>query len=507
MVDFDWGTLSLSFPQAEGRIKEEMEEYIKEPSESNLLDKLDRARDSTNEQEFNTTIKKLFDEVSKIQLKSLLEEDKNSYAKLIKNNEPIVRLLKNYPLSDLLNYRKLDRLTGEGAVRAQTANKVEPFNSEKLYRSYDFNPKQMEGEIEFNMRLEATKIKPSAEQLSYAIKPATNLIYTPDPKTDTFITDEKREHLENTTNVPPTFIPGTKRYSLPSILMDFPITDLPTVYGLVFHLDKAAEGNKTKPFEAKLSDQFIKIIKSLEERYIYPLQNDPTVVYNFSATGEIKNKITTSRRLTQRMKEQTGFTPSGEKEKARDTLFEIIRFYPDGTDEEGNPKFRKETEALDMKTAVALEQSAFTHFETQEKISIDDYQKLSEEEQTNYRPSFILSQGEGASPELVQSYADNPFLKPLTESEEEAFLGSVENLKEKYEDIREFGKKKPSKQAVVEEKLEESLANAQILITIQVKELGRFRLGRFKRNLAEGMEDKIYKYKSRFFNLKKKVGA
>ena len=68
-------------------------------------------------------------------------------------------------------------------------------------------------------------------------------------------------------------------------------------------------------------------------------------------------------------------------------------------------------------------------------------------------------------------------------------------------------KKKSEKQAVSAEKLEESLANAQILITIQVKELGRFRLGRFKRNLAEGMEDKIYKYKSRFFNLKKKVGA
>ena len=94
----------------------------------------------------------------------------------------------------------------------------------------------------------------------------------------------------------------------------------------------------------------------MEERYIYPLQNDPTVVYNFSATGEIKNKITTSRRLTQRMKDQTGFTPSGAKEKARDTLFEIIRLYPDGTDEEGNAKFRKETEALDINATIALEQ-------------------------------------------------------------------------------------------------------------------------------------------------------
>tara|TARA_Y100001938_G_C8092178_1_gene435709 strand:+ start:73 stop:1584 length:1512 start_codon:yes stop_codon:yes gene_type:complete len=503
MVNFDWGTLSLSFPQAEERIKEEMKEYIKEPSESNLLDKLDRARDSTDTEEFNAVIEKLFKDVSKIQLKSLLEEDQNSYAKLTANNEQVVRLLRNYPLSDLLNYKKLDRLTGEGAVRAQTAGKVEPFNSEKLYKSRAFKYKTMEGEVEFNMRLEAT----AAEKLTYSIKPATNLIYTPNPKTDNLITNEKREHLENTTNAPPTFIPGVKRYSLPSILMDFPITGLPELGARVINLDKAAEGNKTKPFEAKLADQFIEIIKSLEERYIYPLQNDPTVVYNFSGTGEIKNKITTSRRLTQRMKEQTGFTPSGEKEKARDTLFEIIRFYPDGTDEEGNPKFRKETEALDMKTAVALEQSAFTHFETQEKISIDAYQKLSEEEQKNYRPSFILSQGEGASPELVQSYEDNPFIKPLTESEEEAFIGSVENLSEKFEDIREFGKKKSQKQAVSAEKLEESLANAQILITFQVKELGRFRLGRFKRNLAEGMEDKIYKYKSRFFNLKKKVGA
>tara|TARA_R100000278_G_scaffold123203_1_gene111925 strand:- start:2281 stop:3789 length:1509 start_codon:yes stop_codon:yes gene_type:complete len=502
MVDFTWGTLSLSFPQAEKRIIKEMEEYIKEPSESNLLDKLDRARDSTDREEFNIIIKSLFDYVSKIQLKSLLEEDKSSYAKLTKNNEPIVRLLKNYPLSDLLNYKKLDRLTGEGAVRAQSAGKVEPFNSEKLYKSRAFNYETMEGEIEFNMRLEAT----AAEKLSYSIKPATNLIYTPNPKTDNLITEEKREHLENTTNAPPTFIPGVKRYSLPSILMSFPITGLPELGARVIILDRAKD-NKTQDFEAKLADEFIEIIKSLEERYIYPLQNDPTVVYNFSATGEIKNKTAISRRLTSRMKDQTGFTPSGAKEKKRDTLFEIIRFYPDGTDEEGKPKFRKETEALDMKTAVALEQSAFTHFETQEKISIDEYQKLSEEEQRNYRPSFILSQGEGTSPELVQSYKDNPMLKPLTEEEEEAFIGSVENVSEKFEDIRDFGKKKSQKQAVSAEKLEESLANAQILITIQVKELGRFRLGRFKRNLAEGMEDKIYKYKSRFFNLKKKVGA
>tara|TARA_R100001163_G_C5061010_1_gene197895 strand:- start:756 stop:2276 length:1521 start_codon:yes stop_codon:yes gene_type:complete len=506
MVDFSWGTLSLSFPQAEERIKKEMEDYIKEPSENNLLDKLDRARDSTDKEEFDSAIEKLFSEVSKTPLKSLLEEDKNSYAKLTQNNEQVVRLLKNYPLSDLLNYKKLDRLTGEGAVRAQTADRVEPFNSERLYRSYDFNPTQMQGEVEFNMRLEAT----AAEKLTYSIKPATNLIYTPDPKTDSFITDEKREHIENTTNVPPTFIPATKRYSLPSILMNFPITGLPELGARVINLDRAKKKKgeiQTQDFEAKLADQFIKIIKSLEEIYIYPLQNDPTVVYNFSATGEIKNKTAISRRLTSRMKDQTGLTPSGEKEKKRDTLFEIIRFYPDGTDEEGNPKFRKETEALDMKAAVALEQSAFVHFETQEKISIDEYQRLSEEEQKNYRPSFVLSQGEGTSPEIVQSYKDNPMLKPLTEEEEEAFIGSVENLSERFEDIREFGKKKSQKQSVSAEKLEDSLANAQILITIQVKEMGRFRLGRFKRNLAQGMEDKIYRYKSRFFNLKKKVGA
>ena len=245
MVDFDWGTLSLSFPQAEERIKEEMEKYIKESSETNLLDKLDRARDSTNTEEFDTVIKKLFGEVSRIQLKSLLEEDQNSYAKLTANNEQVVRLLRNYPLSDLLNYKKLDRLTGEGAVRAQTADRVEPFNSERLYRSYDFNPTQMQGEVEFNMRLEAT----AAEKLSYSIKPATNLIYTPDSKTDNFITDEKREHLENTTNAPPTFIPGTKRYSLPSILMDFPITGLPELGARVINLDKAQKEMKLNPLK------------------------------------------------------------------------------------------------------------------------------------------------------------------------------------------------------------------------------------------------------------------
>ena len=503
MVNFDWGTLSLSFPQAEEKIKKEMLEFIKAPSESTLLDKLDRAKDSANAEEFNAVINKLFNEVSRIQLKSLLEEDKNSYSKLTKNNEQVVRILNNFPLSDLLKYRKLDRLTGKGAIRAQTSDKVEPFNSERLYRSWDFNPTQMQGEVEFNMRLERT----SGKELSYTIKPSTNFIYTPDPKTETFIIDEKREHLENTTNVPPTYISDITKYSLTPILMDFPINYQLNSSASIIHLDKATKNNMAKPFEEQLVDQFIKTVKSLEERYIYPLQNDPTVAYSFSATGEIKNKTAQAKTLTARMSKETGYTASGEKEKERDYLFEIIRFFPDGRDEEGNPKFRKESEALDFTTAALLENTAFTNIDTQEKISITAYQRLSDEEKLKYRPSFIFSKGEGASSELIQSYAENPLLKPLTEEEEKEFLNDFEVANEEIKDITDMGKTKYKKQKVKADDLEQSLEDANLLVTLTVKQLGRFRLGRFKRNLSEGMEDKIYRYKSRFFSLKKKVGA
>tara|TARA_R100001510_G_scaffold55490_1_gene59486 strand:+ start:492 stop:2879 length:2388 start_codon:yes stop_codon:yes gene_type:complete len=128
-----------------------------------------------------------------------------------------------------------------------------------------------------------------------------------------------------------------------------------------------------KNFTNDLAERFVKKVREIENKLVHRYQKDPLKVYTFTATGVIKNSYKPTSKLSEQM-DRKGFKKEVEVTKL-------------------NKKGKYITTELSVGQMQEIEKEAFMHLKTKNKISIEKYQSLSEDEKTNYVPTFTVWEG------------------------------------------------------------------------------------------------------------------
>lgn len=128
-------------------------------------------------------------------------------------------------------------------------------------------------------------------------------------------------------------------------------------------------------FTNDLAERFVKKVREIENTLVHRYQKDPLRVYTFTAKGVIKNSYKSKKKLSEKM-DRKGFD--------KEYSVEVTKL---------NKKGKYITTELSVKQMQKIEKEAFMHLKTKNKISIEEYQSLSEDKKTNYVPTFAVWEG------------------------------------------------------------------------------------------------------------------